>query len=291
MIQSIDRAAHILASLQGARHLGITELAGEPRPPAFHDPWTGEVAAGARARRQGARHEPVHARPRAAEALECVPRHPRCAGARDALDRRTRPAHRLRDPARRPALRRGHRHPSQPPPRRLGADARDRRDDPLARVRARQGDPRLRPECRRPDPRRPLRSLTGATIVDPADLAVQLAQIVERGIAHEEDEAVLGESSIAAPIADRSGRIVAAVSVVLPTSEYPPGDTVLNDLRERRGTCRESSAPQPGRRRSRRAMARSRSRRLGGRAARWRGAAAGGWAGAICAMARSSSRS
>src|SRR6187431_3230722 len=29
VIQSIDRAARILSSLQGARHLGITELAGE----------------------------------------------------------------------------------------------------------------------------------------------------------------------------------------------------------------------------------------------------------------------
>ena len=28
MIQAIDRAARVLSSLQGARHLGITELAG-----------------------------------------------------------------------------------------------------------------------------------------------------------------------------------------------------------------------------------------------------------------------
>src|SRR6478736_6212973 len=51
-----------------------------------------------------------------------------------------------------------------------------------------------------------------------AELALQLARVVERGIAHEEDEAVLGESSIAAPIADRSGQVIAAISVVLPTS-------------------------------------------------------------------------
>ena len=52
----------------------------------------------------------------------------------------------------RPALRRGHRHPSQPPPGRVGADARDRRDDPVPRLGARKGDPRLRPERRGPDP-------------------------------------------------------------------------------------------------------------------------------------------
>jgi DNA-binding IclR family transcriptional regulator len=79
---------------------------------------------------------------------------------------------------------------------------------------------------------RPLRSLTGDTITDPAKLSLQFAQIADRGIATEEDEAVLGESSIAAPVADRSGRVVAAVAVVLPSSEWPPEDPVLNDLRE-----------------------------------------------------------
>ena len=60
----------------------------------------------------------------------------------------------------------------------------------------------------------------------------QFAQIAERGIATEEDEAVLGESSVAAPVVDRSGTVIAAVSVVLPSSEWPPEDNVLNDLRE-----------------------------------------------------------
>lgn len=78
----------------------------------------------------------------------------------------------------------------------------------------------------------PLRSLTGDTVTDAAELSLQFAQIAERGIGTEEDEAVLGESSIAAPIADRSGRVIAAVAVVLPSSQWPPEDPVLNDLRE-----------------------------------------------------------
>jgi len=79
---------------------------------------------------------------------------------------------------------------------------------------------------------RPLQSLTGDTITDPAQLTLAFAGILERGFATEEDEAVLGESSVAAPVADASGQLVAAVAVVLPSTEWPPADGVLNDLRE-----------------------------------------------------------
>lgn len=79
---------------------------------------------------------------------------------------------------------------------------------------------------------KPLRSLTGDTVTDVAELTLALAQIAERGIATEEDEAVLGESSIAAPVVDRSGAVIAAVAVVIATSEWLPEDNVLNDLRE-----------------------------------------------------------
>ena len=79
---------------------------------------------------------------------------------------------------------------------------------------------------------RPLRSLTGETITDPARLILQFAQVTERGIATDEDEAVLGESSLAAPVADRSGSVIAAVAVVMPSSEWSSDDRVLNDLLE-----------------------------------------------------------
>lgn len=90
----------------------------------------------------------------------------------------------------------------------------------------------------------PLPSLTGDTVTDPVKLELQLAQVAERGLATEEDEAVLGESSLAAPICDRSGTVVAAIAVVVPTSEWPPEAGVLNDLREAaRNVSRELGAP------------------------------------------------
>jgi DNA-binding IclR family transcriptional regulator len=95
-----------------------------------------------------------------------------------------------------------------------------------------------------------LRSLTGDTITDAAKLSLLLPQITTRGLATEQDEAVLGESSVAAPVSDASGNVIAAVAVVLPTSEWPPEDPVLNDLRETARTIsRELGAsswpPQP----------------------------------------------
>jgi len=79
---------------------------------------------------------------------------------------------------------------------------------------------------------RPLRSLTGDTITDVARLTLDLPAIAERGTATETDEAVLGESSVAAPIADASNDIVAAVAVVLPSTQVPVPDAVLDALRE-----------------------------------------------------------
>jgi len=77
-----------------------------------------------------------------------------------------------------------------------------------------------------------LRSLTGDTIVDPAELVPVLADIVMTASASEKDEAVLGESCMAAPIADRSGAVIAAIGVVMPTTEFPPSGVALNQLRE-----------------------------------------------------------
>ncbi|MCM3779513.1 IclR family transcriptional regulator [Microbacterium hydrocarbonoxydans] len=79
---------------------------------------------------------------------------------------------------------------------------------------------------------RPLHSLTGDTITDIARLTLDFATTLERGTAAESDEAVLGESSIAAPVADASNEIVAAVAVVIPTSQGPATDAVLDAVRE-----------------------------------------------------------
>jgi DNA-binding IclR family transcriptional regulator len=60
--------------------------------------------------------------------------------------------------------------------------------------------------------------LTARTL-SPAALRAELAEVRERGIARERDEAVLGESSVAAPIFDHADHAVGAVGVV--------GDTEL----------------------------------------------------------------
>ena len=79
----------------------------------------------------------------------------------------------------------------------------------------------------------PLRSLTGETITDLADArSCSSRRSPSAGSRPKQDEAVLGESSIAAPVVDQSGAVIAAVAVVLPSSEWPPDDNVLNDLRE-----------------------------------------------------------
>jgi DNA-binding IclR family transcriptional regulator len=78
----------------------------------------------------------------------------------------------------------------------------------------------------------PLRSLTGETIVWPTTLREALAEVVEKGYAVEDEEAVLGEASIAVAVADRDSEAVAAIAVVLPASQQPVAESVLTLLRE-----------------------------------------------------------
>ena len=86
--------------------------------------------------------------------------------------------------------------------------------------------------------------MTGETIVDPARLADHLGEIARTGVATEHDEAVLGESSLAAPIFDATGAAVGAIAVVLQSSEWPPSATLQDDVREAaRNISRELGAP------------------------------------------------
>jgi DNA-binding IclR family transcriptional regulator len=92
--------------------------------------------------------------------------------------------------------------------------------------------------------RGPLRSLTGETITDPDELEKALSDVLATGYAVEDEEAVLGESSIAVPVADRDGEAVAAIAVVMPASDQPTPDSVLTLLRETaRNVSRELGAP------------------------------------------------
>lgn len=77
-----------------------------------------------------------------------------------------------------------------------------------------------------------LRSMTGETITDPKQLRAQLDAIAQHPVAEESDEAVLGESSAAAPIFGAYGGAVGAIGVVLPTTDWPVSEAVLDALRE-----------------------------------------------------------
>jgi DNA-binding IclR family transcriptional regulator len=63
--------------------------------------------------------------------------------------------------------------------------------------------------------------LTSRTLT-PKALRDELATVRERGVARERDEAVLGESSVAAPIFDHSGHVVGALGVVGDTERILP---------------------------------------------------------------------
>jgi DNA-binding IclR family transcriptional regulator len=89
-----------------------------------------------------------------------------------------------------------------------------------------------------------LRSLTGDTVTDLDELDKALAEVLATGYAVEDEEAVLGESSVAVPVADRDGEAVAAIAVVLPASETPLPESALTLLRETaRNVSRELGAP------------------------------------------------
>jgi DNA-binding IclR family transcriptional regulator len=64
-------------------------------------------------------------------------------------------------------------------------------------------------------------TLTSRTLT-PAALRRELADVRERGIAREKDEAVLGESSVAAAIFDHSGHAVGSIGVVGDTERILP---------------------------------------------------------------------
>ncbi len=96
-----------------------------------------------------------------------------------------------------------------------------------------------------------LRSMTGETVTDAAQLEAQLAAVATNALATEQEEAVIGECGAAAPIFDSSGEVVGAIGVVVPSAEWPPAETVFAAVQE---------------------AARNISRELG--ASRWPGAAA-----------------
>lgn len=59
--------------------------------------------------------------------------------------------------------------------------------------------------------------LTGSTVTDSADLSRELEEAASSGLAEEHQEAVVGESGVAGAVFDAGGRVVGAVSIVVPT--------------------------------------------------------------------------
>ncbi len=91
---------------------------------------------------------------------------------------------------------------------------------------------------------RPLRSMTGDTVTDPAQLQAQLDVVGRTGIATEVEEAVLGECGVAAPLVDAAGEVAGALGLVVPTGEWPLDATAIDALRTTaRGISRELGAP------------------------------------------------
>jgi DNA-binding IclR family transcriptional regulator len=69
----------------------------------------------------------------------------------------------------------------------------------------------------------PLPRLTGRTLVDPRALQRALETIRRDGIAVEDQEAVIGEAEVAAPVFDRAGHPVGAIGVAGPVERLLPG--------------------------------------------------------------------
>ncbi|MEV4735881.1 MULTISPECIES: IclR family transcriptional regulator [unclassified Microbacterium] len=232
MIQAIDRAAKVLELLQGARHLGITDLAAALAlpPSTVH----GIV--------KSLREHGLVAKERGGQRYMLGPTLLRLSNVYlDTLDVRARAMRWTQELARRTNL-----------PVRLGAPHfhevlvihHDLRPDDSRQMletgvaipahASAMGKVLLAYDAgfQRTVFEQPLRSLTGDTITDVARLTLELPAILDRASAAEVDEAVLGESSVAAPVADASNEIVAAVAVVMPTSQAPATDAALDALRE-----------------------------------------------------------
>lgn len=78
----------------------------------------------------------------------------------------------------------------------------------------------------------PLPRLTGQTVADLSELDDVLDQIREHALATGQDEAVIGESEAAAPIFDAEHSAVGAIGVVMPTPDIPTDPGVAHAVRE-----------------------------------------------------------
>jgi DNA-binding IclR family transcriptional regulator len=67
----------------------------------------------------------------------------------------------------------------------------------------------------------PLRSMTGETITSAEELRTHLASVRESGLALEQEEALLGENGLAAPVFDGDVGVVGSFGIVVPSGSWP----------------------------------------------------------------------
>ena len=74
----------------------------------------------------------------------------------------------------------------------------------------------------------PLQRFTTRTLVEPTELRDRLRQVQLDGYAWVHDEFADGMSSVAAPIVDETGEVIAAIHVHGPSYRFPKGDSQAN---------------------------------------------------------------
>lgn len=104
----------------------------------------------------------------------------------------------------------------------------------------------LEPERRAALLEGPLQRLTGRTIIDGDRLALELERIARMGMALEDEEAIVGEGGIAAPVFDHQGEPAGAIGVAGPVErvvpEGPAEGLVLAVKEAGRGLSRDMGA-------------------------------------------------
>lgn len=232
MIQSIDRAAKILGLLQGARRLGISELAGALKLP----PSTVHGIVKSLQEHGLVAQEPAGNRYVLGPALLKL-----SSVYLDTLDVRSRSMRWMHELSARTGC-----------ATRLGVTLlaevliihHDRRPDGTEQMpetglnlpvhASALGKVLLayNPDLEKDVLKSPLVELTGETVTDPERLHSQLTEVRKTGTALEYEEAVIGEASVAVPVYGESDAVIAALSVVLPANEWPAEETTVRELRE-----------------------------------------------------------
>lgn len=70
----------------------------------------------------------------------------------------------------------------------------------------------------------PHQRLTGQTVVEPAALGAELERVRREGVAIEDQEAIVGDAGIAAPVFDNRGIVVGAIGVTGPVERLLPDE-------------------------------------------------------------------